>query len=64
MEGPMERLIFTCPTTGKKIDIGVETEIGTLLRIRTETVRAACPACGEPHEWSVNDASLNPTALS
>jgi endogenous inhibitor of DNA gyrase (YacG/DUF329 family) len=58
----MERLIFTCPVTQKKVDIGVESEIGTLLRIRNETVRAVCPACGETHEWSVNDASLTSAA--
>ena len=54
----MEHLIFVCPNTGREVDSGVETEIGTLLRIRQENVRALCPACGEVHEWSVRDASL------
>ena len=30
----MEHLIFVCPTTGREVDSGVESEIGTLLRIR------------------------------
>jgi endogenous inhibitor of DNA gyrase (YacG/DUF329 family) len=58
----MERLIFVCPTTGREVDVGVETEIGTLLRIRMNTVRALCPACGKWHEWPVRDAFLPPAA--
>jgi DNA-directed RNA polymerase subunit RPC12/RpoP len=54
----MERLIFVCPTTGRDVDVGIETEIGTLLRIRQKTLRARCPACGERHEWKVCDAAL------
>ena len=54
----MERLFFTCPATGRSIDSGVETEIGTLLQIKSEKVRAPCPACGQVHEWIVRDAEL------
>lgn len=54
----MEKLIFVCPKTDQQVDIGVATEIGTLLRIRSRMVRARCPACGETHEWAVRDASL------
>jgi hypothetical protein len=57
-EAVMEHLIFVCPRTGREVDSGVETEIGTLLRIRQQTVRAVCPACGEQHEWPVRDAFL------
>lgn len=55
---PVERLVFVCPKTRQQIDIGVTTEIGTLLRIRSQMVRAQCPACGETHEWPVRDAWL------
>jgi hypothetical protein len=59
MEGrSMEKLVFVCPKTDQQVDIGVATEIGTLLRIRSEVVRARCPACGETHEWPVRDAWL------
>jgi hypothetical protein len=58
MEAVMEHLVFVCPTTGREVDSGVESEIGTLLRIRHETIRAHCPACGERHEWAVRDAFL------
>jgi hypothetical protein len=54
----MEKLIFVCPNTARHVDIGVATEIGTLLRIRSRVVRAQCPACGETHEWLVGDALL------
>jgi len=43
MEAVMEHLIFVCPTTGREVDSGVESEIGTLLRIRHNTIRAHCP---------------------
>jgi endogenous inhibitor of DNA gyrase (YacG/DUF329 family) len=58
----MEHLIFVCPTTGRQVDSGVESEIGTLLRIRNETVRVHCPACGQWHEWRVRDALLTKAA--
>lgn len=54
----MEHLIFFCPTTGRQVDSGFETEIGTLLRIRQENVRVLCTACGACHEWRVRDAFL------
>jgi len=54
----MERLFFVCPATRRPVDVGVETEIGTLLRIRASKIRAQCPACGQVHEWTVRDAAL------
>jgi hypothetical protein len=62
MEAIMERLIFICPRTGRQVDSGVETEIGTLLRIKEKNLRSPCPACGEWHEWPVRDASLTKAA--
>jgi hypothetical protein len=58
----MERLIFVCPATGVDIGIGIESEIQTLLRIRTKRVCARCPACGQWHEWRVRDAHLTEAA--
>ena len=54
----MEHLIFVCPSTGREVDSGVESEIGTLLRIRQQSVRVLCPACGGWHQWTVRDAFL------
>jgi predicted RNA-binding Zn-ribbon protein involved in translation (DUF1610 family) len=57
----MEHLYFVCPNTGRTIDAGIETDLETLLRIKTQTIEIACPICGERHEWRVADAQL-PTA--
>ena len=54
----MERLIFVCPKTRQGVDVGIESEIGTLLRIRSQVVTAKCRACGQVHEWPVRDAWL------
>ena len=54
----MERLLFVCPVTGREVDVGIETEIGTLLRIKSNTLRTQCLACGQRHEWKVRDAAL------
>ena len=54
----MEHLIFVCPTTGREIDSGVESEIGTLLRIRQQKVRVLCPACGERHYSGVVELTI------
>ena len=52
----MERLYFACPTTGREVDVGIETVLETLLRIRLTNVRGRCPHCGAEHEWRVRDA--------
>jgi hypothetical protein len=52
----MEQLFFMCPTTGQKVDSGIETDLATLARISEESVRALCPACGRWHDWRVRDA--------
>ena len=54
----MERLYFVCPATRQEVDVGIETELQTLLRIRLSSVRAQCPVCGSEHEWIVRDARL------
>jgi endogenous inhibitor of DNA gyrase (YacG/DUF329 family) len=58
----MERLYFTCPRTGQSVDVGIESDVGTLLRIRMKRVTANCPVCGEQHEWPVADARLEKAA--
>jgi predicted RNA-binding Zn-ribbon protein involved in translation (DUF1610 family) len=54
----MERLHFVCPNTGQDIDVGIDSELDTLLRIRSNHVLARCPACGERHDWEVREAKL------
>jgi hypothetical protein len=54
----MERLYFVCPRTGREIDVGIETEPRTLLRVQMTLVHARCPHCGADHAWPVRDARL------
>ena len=54
----MERLHFACPRTQQDIDVGIDSELNTLLRIRDKHVLARCPVCGERHEWEVGEAKL------
>jgi len=54
----MEHLYFVCPNTGRNIDAGIETDLETLLRIKTQTIEIDCPRCGERHEWRIADARL------
>jgi hypothetical protein len=58
----MERLFFICPNTRRTVDVGVSTEIGTLLRIKSRTLRGECGACGQVHEWVVGEAVLRHAA--
>ena len=59
----MERLVFTCPRTGKNVDVGIQGELQTFLRIRADKVVVArCPSCGQRHEWLVRDAQLTKAA--
>ena len=54
----MERLHFICPKTGRDVDVGIDSDLETLLRIRSKHVLARCPACGERHDWEVSEARL------
>ena len=54
----MERLHFVCPSTGQDVDVGIDSELDTLLRIRRSRVLALCPVCDKCHEWEVRDARL------
>jgi hypothetical protein len=58
----MERLHFICPVTGRIVDVGIDSDLNTLLRIRSERLSARCSACGERHEWKVAEAQLRQAA--
>lgn len=59
----MERLFFICPWTKKKVDVGIRSELQTLLRIRNKKVVVTrCPCCAQRHEWLVGDAQLTQAA--
>jgi len=54
----LESLMFRCPKTHRRVEVGVMTDIATLLRIRSNVLRARCPACADRHDWRVADAFL------
>jgi hypothetical protein len=54
----MERLHFICPNTGQDVDVGIDSELETLLRIRSKHVLAGCPSCNGRHLWEVREARL------
>ena len=58
----MQRLHFLCPNTHEIVDVGIESELDTLLRIRNKQILARCSRCGERHEWLVADAQLQQAA--
>jgi hypothetical protein len=58
----MERLHFLCPKTGREVDVGIDSELDTLLRIRDNMIRARCAACGNEHEWHISEAKLQQAA--
>jgi hypothetical protein len=41
----MGTLVFVCPATGQEVSTGIEIELLTLVRLRSEEVR--CPCCRE-----------------
>jgi len=51
----MASLRFPCPRTGRRVDIGIETDPNSLSLIKLFRVRGQCTACGEVHEWQVTD---------
>ncbi len=58
----MDRLYFTCPVTGQTVDVGIDSELNTLLKIRDKRISASCSSCGGRHEWKVAEAHLQQAA--
>jgi hypothetical protein len=51
----MSALTFGCPTTGKVIESGIETDPQTLASIWGVDVRVRCPHCNAEHDLVVRD---------
>ncbi|MEA2934058.1 MAG: hypothetical protein QOD74_704 [Variibacter sp.] len=56
------KLYFVCPDTGATVDVGIDSEIDTVLRIKSEHVKGRCPHCAREHDWLVRDAYLTQPA--
>ena len=54
----MSALVVVCPVTCKVIPTGIETEPEVLKDLPRIQAAVRCPACGELHFWTCDDARL------
>ena len=52
-------LLFSCPTSGRQVPTGIETNVQSLRALWRRKLKLDCPHCGEVHEFSVREAYLN-----
>jgi hypothetical protein len=55
----MPALMVTCPTTARIIPTGIEIEAEDLRLLPRIAAPVHCPACGEKHFWTRDDAMLD-----
>ena len=55
----MAPLLFTCPKTSQRAPTGIETDVQSLSLSWKATLKVNCPRCGEVHEISVRETSIN-----
>jgi len=58
----MVDLKFTCPTTGRMIASGIETDSNTLSQIRSYTLKISCPHCAETHRFPIESGRFEAAA--
>ena len=51
-------IVIRCPKTGLEVPTGTVTTLDQLHTLPKEKMPLRCPACGEEHHWSANDALL------
>jgi hypothetical protein len=55
----MAALMVTCPITGRVVPTGIEIEAEVLRLLPRVAAPVYCPACGEKHFWTRDDAMLD-----
>jgi predicted RNA-binding Zn-ribbon protein involved in translation (DUF1610 family) len=55
---------ITCPSTGQEITTGIETDEETFSCLPDVESHTLCPACGETHSWSKQQARYDGTRRS
>ena len=55
----MQSLTFTCPNTGRVIDVGVTTDIQSLASVQAVMMRLECPYCGMQHQFPIKRGYLS-----
>jgi hypothetical protein len=56
MEGGVGIIKIKCPTTGKLVSTGIETDLENFERLPEVNASMLCPACGQTHQWSKSKA--------
>lgn len=54
----MGSLIFSCPTSWKIIEPGIETDLATLRKVQDHSLSIDCPHCQLRHELKIRDGHL------
>jgi hypothetical protein len=54
----MSSLVFTCPSTGRDIVSGINTDLESLSHVQQLPVSLFCPNCGKVHRLSARDGRL------
>jgi predicted RNA-binding Zn-ribbon protein involved in translation (DUF1610 family) len=59
----MSALVFTCPSTGRDIVSGINTDLESLSHVRQLPVSLFCPNCGKVHRLVAKDGRLTDAPL-
>ncbi|MEA2985193.1 MAG: hypothetical protein QOD94_1447 [Alphaproteobacteria bacterium] len=59
----MSALVFTCPSTGRDIISGINTDLESLSHVRQLPVSLFCPNCGKVHRLVAKDGRLADSPL-
>jgi endogenous inhibitor of DNA gyrase (YacG/DUF329 family) len=43
---------ITCPTTGRQVSTGIETDAESFAALPAWTLTLTCPDCGQIHPWA------------
>ena len=54
----MARVMIKCPVRGKAVPTGMEADEAAFKSVKYENNEFGCPACGQIHTWSKEDAFL------
>jgi endogenous inhibitor of DNA gyrase (YacG/DUF329 family) len=57
----MTDIMIKCPTTGRDVPVGIDTDQVSFDRLPNTPASMTCPACGKEHIWSKSEAWLNTT---
>jgi predicted RNA-binding Zn-ribbon protein involved in translation (DUF1610 family) len=59
----MSALVFTCPSTGRDIISGINTDLESLSHVKQLPVSLFCPNCGKVHRLVAKDGRLSDNSL-